>query len=177
MTVNSEIYSGLRIGHSSNTEIKPPSMWCSHNFAGVEAADVNFSVGMSFGYGAYDDPGFGVQKLNIKRIKFSGTDIALWRIKRLIRVIRAADKTVQKMSSSYRREWEHAVCALDDYKGTLNVGWKSPIHRLIFEGAVIGAWEEEAECLHQHYLTPECRAPDAPVVELSYGNYRRVVEA
>lgn len=63
-----------------------------------------------------------------------------------------ASATVSLLSNRYQRQWPGAITALNDHKGTLEVTWRDEQSRILFEGAIMGAWERSGEHAGAHAL-------------------------
>jgi hypothetical protein len=74
------------------------------------------------------------------------------RLERLNEVWGYANGTVKSLSNKYQRLWDGAITELADYKGTLHVTWRDQLSRLMFEGIILGAWEDNGEHAHSHKL-------------------------
>ena len=71
---------------------------------------------------------------------------------RLIAAWGHACATVALMSRKYQHYWAGAVLSLNDHKGHLEVTWRDRTSRIMFEGALLGAWERVGEHSHAHQL-------------------------
>lgn len=74
------------------------------------------------------------------------------RIERLNQVWGYAQATARGLSNKYQRLWDGAIIELEDRKGTLRVTWRDELSRVMFEGVILGAWEENGEHAHAHAL-------------------------
>jgi hypothetical protein len=74
------------------------------------------------------------------------------RIERLNEVWGHANATVRSLSHKYENLWDGAITELADYKGTLYVTWRDELSRVMFEGVILGAWEQNGEHAHSHSL-------------------------
>jgi hypothetical protein len=74
------------------------------------------------------------------------------RIERLNQVWGYANATAKNLSNKYQRLWDGAITELADRKGTLCVTWRDELSRLMFEGVILGAWEDNGEHAHSHTL-------------------------
>lgn len=77
------------------------------------------------------------------------------RLDRLAAVWLMACEPVELLSARYRRFWRGALISLHDHKGTICVTWRDELSRVVFEGAVMGAWERHGELLGAHTLVHE----------------------
>jgi hypothetical protein len=74
------------------------------------------------------------------------------RVERLNELWGYANGTVGSLSNKYQRLWNGAITELADYKGTLYVTWRDELSRLMFEGIILGAWEDNGEHVHSYRL-------------------------
>ena len=75
-----------------------------------------------------------------------------WRIGRIFAVWGSASATVSLLSHRYQQQWDGAVVALNDHKGTLEISWRDRQSRELFEGVVMGAWERAGDHCGAHAL-------------------------
>lgn len=67
--------------------------------------------------------------------------------------------TVAKLSKAYQAEWLGAIIDLDVRKGTLQVQWRDHESRVMFEGVIVGAYEQATnEAWTEHFppTVPVC---------------------
>lgn len=74
------------------------------------------------------------------------------RIERLLQTWGGACSTIRLLSNRYQRHWDGAVVSMKDHKGTLEVTWRDEQSRVMFEGVIVGAWENEGEYMASHAL-------------------------
>lgn len=77
------------------------------------------------------------------------------RIERLNQVWGYAQATARGLSNKYQRLWDGAIVELADHKGTLIVTWRDELSRIMFEGVILGAWENNGEHAHAHGLADQ----------------------
>jgi len=76
------------------------------------------------------------------------------RVPRLMSAWGAACAATRLLSNRYRQHWDGAVAAMHDHKGSLEVTWRDEQSRVMFEGVIVGAWEDHGEHSHGHLLAP-----------------------
>ena len=74
------------------------------------------------------------------------------RVPRLAETYGFARETVKRMSIGYQNLFDGAVVNLHDHKGTMEVTWRDHEARMMFEGVLAGAWENNGEHMVEHHL-------------------------
>ena len=75
-----------------------------------------------------------------------------YRIKRLANAWESASATVSLLSDKYQSRWNGAIESLHDHKGMLRIIWRDKQSRILFEGAIVGAWQRLGEFWCSHGL-------------------------
>lgn len=116
--------------------------------------DCDLSLTFVFESGAHgficDDENFEIPKAVMPTISAHNQETEDWRLRRVASAWGSANSTIHLFSEKYQSRWNGAIISLHDRKGMLRVVWRDAQSRVIFEGAIAGAWERIGErwCSH-----------------------------
>ena len=101
----------------------------------------------------FDDGKFEIAEAVMPNFSAYNEETEEWRLRRLVRVWESADAIVSLLSDKYQSRWNGAIRSLRDNKGMLRVIWRDEQSRILFEGAIAGAWQRLAEFWCSHGLS------------------------
>ncbi|WP_422346051.1 hypothetical protein [Parasphingorhabdus sp.] len=90
--------------------------------------------------------------INVPKLSAYNQASESWRLDRLRSAWGQACAAVSLLSNRYQRHWRGAIFAMEDCKGTLQISWRDEQSRMMFEGAIMGAWEREGDHAGAHAL-------------------------
>lgn len=101
----------------------------------------------------FEDEDFEISKAVMPSLSAYNQEKEQYRLERLARAWGYADAVVSLMSGRYKSRWNGAIMSLHDQKGQLHTRWRDLQSRMMFEGAIVGAWEQLGESWCSHGLS------------------------